>query len=96
MKNPTRWNPKPSLGHSIHRTWWIISRWSVKFFLIDKRTRYPVDESVPSADCLTKKDERGMLATYGTPSRIESGIKHGSILKNSRKLQSRNEFSTTG
>ena len=41
--------------------------------LIDKRTRYPVVESVPSTDFQTNKERlKHIFATYGTPRRIES------------------------
>ena len=41
--------------------------------LIDKRTRYPVVESVPSTDFQTNKEKlKHIFATYGTPRRIES------------------------
>ena len=41
--------------------------------LIDKRSRYPVVESVPSTDFQTNKERlKHIFATYGTPRRIES------------------------
>ncbi|PFX12489.1 Uncharacterized protein K02A2.6 [Stylophora pistillata] len=41
--------------------------------LIDKRTRYPVVESVPSTDFQTNKERlKHISATYGTPRRIEN------------------------
>ena len=41
--------------------------------LIDKRTRYPVVENVPSTDFQTNKERlKHIFATYGTPKRIES------------------------
>ena len=41
--------------------------------LIDKRTRYPVVESVPLTDFQTNKERlKHIFATYGTPRRIES------------------------
>ena len=41
--------------------------------LIDKRTRYPVVESVPSTNFQTNKDGlKHIFATYGTPRRNES------------------------
>ena len=41
--------------------------------LIDKRTRYPVVESVPSTDLQNnKKRLKHIFATYGTPRKIES------------------------
>lgn len=41
--------------------------------LIDRRTRYPVVESVPSTDFQTNKERlKQIFATYGTPRRIES------------------------
>ena len=41
--------------------------------LIEKRTRYPVVESVPSTDFQTNKERlKHIFATYGTPRRIES------------------------
>ena len=41
--------------------------------LIDKRTRYPVVESVPSTDFQNNKERlKHIFATYGTPRRIES------------------------
>ena len=41
--------------------------------LIDKRSRYPVVESVPSTDCHTNEERlKHIFATYGTPRRIES------------------------
>ena len=41
--------------------------------LIDKRTRYPVVEAVPSTDFQTNKERlKQIFATYGTPRRIES------------------------
>lgn len=41
--------------------------------LIDKRTRYPVVESVPSTDFQTNKERlKHIFATYGIPRRIES------------------------
>ena len=42
--------------------------------LIDKRTRYPVVDSVSSTDFQTNKERllRHIFATYGTPRRIES------------------------
>ena len=41
--------------------------------LIDKRTRYPVVESVSSTDFQTNKERlKHIFATYGTPRRIES------------------------
>ena len=41
--------------------------------LIDKRTRYPVVESVPSTDFQTNKERlKHIFATYGTPRRTES------------------------
>ena len=40
---------------------------------IEKRTRYPVVESVPSTDSqINKKELKYIFATYGTPRRIES------------------------
>ena len=42
--------------------------------LIDKRTRYPVVESVPSTNFQTNKEKlKHIFFTYGTPRRIESG-----------------------
>ena len=41
--------------------------------MIDKRTRYPVVESVPSTDFQTDRERfKHIFATYGTPRRIES------------------------
>ena len=40
---------------------------------IDKRTRYPVEESVPSTKFQTNKERlKHIFITYGTPKRIES------------------------
>ncbi|XP_029196917.2 uncharacterized protein K02A2.6-like [Acropora millepora] len=53
------WGPSPD-GH-------------YNLVLIDKRTRYPVVENVPSTEFQTKKERlKHIIATYGTPKRIES------------------------
>ena len=44
-----------------------------KTFPDPQKAKYPAVESVPSTDSQPKKEERGILATYGAPSRIESG-----------------------
>ena len=65
--------------------------------LIDKRTRYPVVEFVPSTDFQTNKEKlKHIFATYGTPRRIESDNGPHSILKRSMNLQSKKDFSITG
>ena len=62
---------------------------------IDKRTRHPVVESVPSTYFQTNKERlKHIFATYGTPRRIERD-NHRLILKSSMNLQSKKDFSTT-
>ena len=63
--------------------------------LIDKRTRYPVVESVSSTDFQTNKDRlKHIFATYGTPRRIESDNGPCSVLKSLLNSQCKKDFST--
>ena len=42
-------HPKPPLGHCILRPWWTVPSWHYNLVLINKRTRFPVVESIPTS-----------------------------------------------
>ena len=65
--------------------------------LIDKRSGFPVIKYVPLADFQTNKERlKYIFATTGLTRRIESATTdHHSSLKNSRSLQSKNDFNNT-
>ena len=63
--------------------------------MIDKRTRYPVVEAVPSTNFKVNKEKlKHTFTTYGTP-RWRATTDHRSTRKNSRNSQSKRDSTTT-
>ena len=63
--------------------------------MIDKGTRYPVVEAVPSTSVKVNKEKlKHTFATYGTP-RWRATTDHRSTRKNSRNSQSKRDSTTT-
>ena len=61
------------MGHNLHRPWGPYLDGHYNLVLVDKRTRYPVVENVPSTDFKTNKEKlKHIFATYVTPKRIKS------------------------